>query len=162
MNEANKLITAFGLTPHPEGGFYKETYRSPLTLNVASPFSGPRAASTAIYYLLTGGAKSAFHRIRSDEVWHFYEGGPLKIIDVDPESGQVCETILGPPAQGGIYQHVVPAGRWFGSIPMPGVAYSFVGCTVAPGFDFADFELAETDAFLKHYPQAIPYRFLLP
>lgn len=164
MDAGNAVIKSFALVHHPEGGFYKETYRASLELNgLPADFSGPRASSTAIYYLLPSGPKSAFHRIRSDEVWHFDEGGPLKIVEVDPDSGRVHETILGPPSQGGqTYQHVVPANRWFGALPVPRVSYSFVGCTLAPGFDFAHFELAKKEEFLERYPDTERYRSLLP
>lgn len=163
MKAIEKIVAAFDLTPHPEGGFYKETYRASLSLtSLPDIFNGSRAASTAIYYLLPGGAKSAFHRIKSDELWHFYEGGPLKIVEIDPNSGDVFESILGPPSTGGRYQHLVPANRWFGAMPMPESTYSFVGCTVAPGFDFQDFELAAADDFFATYPSAEKYRALLP
>lgn len=134
------IIDRYDLQPHPEGGFFAETYRAALTVDTAT---GPRAASTAIVFLLPAGSKSHLHRIASDEIWHFYEGGPLIVYELR-DDGSVSMTRLSPDHP----QHVVPAGTWFGSAPAPGSAYSFVGCTVAPGFDFADFELAEADALL--------------
>jgi predicted cupin superfamily sugar epimerase len=143
---AAALAKSLGLEPHPEGGFYKETYRSPETVQTDR---GPRSASTAIYFLLPKGAKSRLHRIKSDELWHFYGGGPLRIVEIRP-GGEIVETVLSTDNP----QHCVPAGAWFGSLPEPGSAFSLVGCTVAPGFDFADFELADRDSLLKEFPSA--------
>lgn len=155
--EAKRLIAAFGLSPHPEGGAFRESYRSAeATPQAGLPprFTGPRALSTAIYFLLPEGSRSRLHRIKSDEVWHFYLGGPLLLIEISPE-GAVREVVLGRDyAAGQKLQHVVAAGAWFGSIPQPGAGFSFVGCTVAPGFDFADFELGESDVLHKAFPQA--------
>lgn len=149
--EVRRLVEAYSLSPHPEGGYYAESYRAKET--VATP-AGPRSASTAIYFLLPAGTKSRLHRIKSDEVWHFYLGGPLRIIQISPE-GRVAEVVLGRDAAvGQRLQHVVPAGTWFGALPEPESAFSFVGCTVAPGFDFADFELGETAALLAAFPAA--------
>jgi len=152
-----QLTSTFDLLPHPEGGFFKETYRATEQAAqgaLPSRFSGARALSTAIYYLLTAGSKSRFHRIASDEVWHFYLGGPLRIIEIRPD-GEVKETVLGQDLLAGQrLQYVVPAGAWFGAIPEKGSAYSFVGCTVAPGFDFADFEIAKGSELLARYPHA--------
>jgi predicted cupin superfamily sugar epimerase len=155
--EAHHLIDRLGLLPHPEGGFYRETYRASLNLSAASlkpHFPGDRHASTAIYYLLAHGDRSRFHRIRADEIWHFYLGDPLQVIELT-ENGGATVTLLGTDlAAGHVPQHVVPAGRWFGACPAPGSAFSLVGCTVAPGFDFADFEMAKRDSLLRSYPQA--------
>ena len=155
--DARSLIDRLDLLPHPEGGFYRETYRAELRLSnaILSPhFPGMRNASTAIYYLLAQGDRSRFHRIRSDEVWHFYLGEPLQVIELT-DSGQALVTTLGADiAAGQKLQHVVPAGRWFGASPASGSSFSLVGCTVAPGFDFADFEMGVRDALLSAYPQA--------
>jgi predicted cupin superfamily sugar epimerase len=154
---AQELVTRLDLKRHPEGGYFRETYRAALTLGaegLAPRFSGARNASTAIYYLLAAGDRSRFHRIRADEVWHFYAGDPLQVVELT-ETGDVQITVLGTDfAAGQVPQHVVPAGRWFGSCPAPGSAYSLVGCTVAPGFDFADFEMAERHQLLRDYPTA--------
>lgn len=169
-SEIDQLIRQYDLIPHPEGGFFRETYRSDLVLaDLNAPFHGSRSASTAIFYLLTAGTYSAFHKIKSDEVWHFYAGGPLCIVSLDPQTGKVRETWLGQsittdqknsaPLH---YQYVVPAGHWFGAIPGPDTSYAFVGCTVAPGFDFADFMLADPAEFLKTYPEAEPWKHMLP
>lgn len=140
MASINDLVERYGLEPHPEGGYYTETYRAGETVETPR---GPRAASTAILFLLAGGNKSHLHRIRSDEVWHFYEGGPLLIYELGPDGVEITRLGQDNP------QHVVPAGTWFGARPAPGTRHSLVGCTVAPGFDFADFELAKADALLE-------------
>lgn len=155
--EAKRLVAAFGLTPHPEGGAFRESYRSAeATPQAGLPprFPGPRALSTAIYFLLPEGSRSRLHRIKSDEVWHFYLGGPLRLVEISP-AGAVTAVVLGRDyASGQKLQHAVPAGAWFGSLPEPGGGFSFVGCTVAPGFDFADFELGEKAALLAAFPGA--------
>lgn len=150
------LVASLGLQPHPEGGFYRETYRAGEVIpNAGLPgrFHGQRSHSTAIYYLLPAGERSKLHRIKSDEVWHFYEGDTLTIVALSPE-GQLIETALGRDfARGEVPQHVVPAGYWFGALPAQGSAFTLAGCTVAPGFDFADFELADRPALLAAFPQ---------
>jgi uncharacterized protein len=141
---ADDLVRRLALVPHPEGGFYRETYRA--TTLVDTP-RGPRAASTAIYFLVTPGSFSALHRIASDEVWHFYAGDPLDVVSIDPH-GVRHDVRLG----ADVPQAVVPAGAWFGSRLAPGGRFALVGCTVAPGFDFADFELGERAALLAAFP----------
>jgi len=153
---AQQLIIEYGLLPHPEGGYYKETYRSEEMIpKTALPerFGGDRNFSTAIYFLLEEGNFSAFHRIRSDECWHFYARDAL-LVHVIHLNG-VFETVeLGNNiSKKQCFQYVVPAGCWFASEPAPGSAFSFVGCTVAPGFDFADFEMAKADQLINQYPQ---------
>lgn len=150
---AAQLIEHFQMPPHPEGGYYRETYRSPLTVTPhGGGFDGDRLASTAIYFLLPAGSRSGFHRIRSDEAWHFYGGGPMTLIQLSPE-GRLEEITLGTDLlRGHKVQHVVPAGYWFGGMPQTGTEYSFVGCTVAPGFEFRDFELAERGALTRMFP----------
>ncbi|MBT3182432.1 MAG: cupin domain-containing protein [Deltaproteobacteria bacterium] len=152
-----KLIQIFQMEAHPEGGYFKETYRAFESISkVALPerFNGDRSFSTGIYYLLPEGTKSSLHRIASDEMWHFYLGDPLVVVQFMPD-GQVVETILGNEIERGQkVQHVVPAGCWFGAYPGPGSHFSFVGCTVAPGFDFGDFEMGNRDQLLKEYPSA--------
>lgn len=144
----DELIRIYCLRPHPEGGFYRETYRS------SGKTAGGRNFCTAIYFLLPAGHKSRMHRIRSDELWHFYMGGPLTVGHVSPDGN--CERVMmgGDAAAGQVSQHLVPAGCWFGAYPEPGTKFSFVGCTVSPGFDFADFELADRATLLGQYPGA--------
>lgn len=152
---AQDIINYYDLLPHPEGGFYKETYRSiESILESALPgrFSGDRNFSTAIYFLLEQGNFSAFHRIKSDECWHFYAGDTLEIYVIHP-SGELQLIKLGKNIRNGeTFQAVVPAGCWFASVPFIETAYAFVGCTVAPGFDFADFELAKANELIEEYP----------
>ena len=155
MEEAQYWINQLDLQPHPEGGFYRQTYRAPLILSqTALPgFAGDRAASTAIYFLLADDQFSALHRLRSDEVWHFYAGSALIVQVIDPR-GTYSEILLGNNAASGEqFQAVVPAGCWFGSSLLRPNTYALVGCTVAPGFDFADFEMAKRVELTTHYPQ---------
>ncbi|GHB84265.1 cupin domain-containing protein [Persicitalea jodogahamensis] len=154
---ASYWVDKYQMQPHPEGGYFVETYRAAEQIpHAALPerFGGSRSFSTAIYFLLEGHHFSALHRIQSDEVWHFYAGDPLEVFVIHPESGALEIIRLGPdPEAGEVFQAVVPAGTWFGSRPVAGAAYSLVGCTVAPGFDFADFELAERETLLAQFPQ---------
>lgn len=144
------------MLPHPEGGYYKETYRSSESIahsSLPDRFSGARSFSTAIYFLMESGDFSAFHRIKSDECWHFYEGQPL-IIQIIHENGRHETVRLGRnPDAGERLQFVVPANCWFASIPDSEGDFSLVGCTVSPGFDFSDFELASAPLLSSLYPQ---------
>lgn len=152
---ADYFIKHLHLQPHPEGGFFKETYRSPGIIPMQSlpDFTGDRHYSTAIYFLLQQGDFSAFHRIKSDECWHFYEGGSLFIHVIDDDGKYSCIHLGRNIHEGEVFQFVVPAGNWFASEPTPGSNFTLAGCTVAPGFDFADFEMATTENLLKEYPQ---------
>ena len=141
------LITDYQLVPHPEGGYFRETYRAAATV----PGAG-RSLSTAIYYLLPAGQRSRLHRIDADEVWHFYRGDPLLVIELQP-GAPAKVTRLGR-ERGEHLQHVVPAGTWFGAMPAPGSAFSLVGCTVSPGFEFSTFELGGRGELLAQFPQA--------
>jgi uncharacterized protein len=156
MNQMEKRIAQLNLLPHPEGGFYRETYRSQGMLpaeNLVEGFTGSRNYSTAIYYLLPAGAFSAFHQIKSDEVWHLYEGGPLHVYVLEP-NGSLNVIRLGLDADNGeAPQAVVPAGCWFASRLAGSGEYALAGCTVAPGFDFADFTLANRNELVSQYPQ---------
>jgi len=150
------LIKQYDLQPHPEGGWYKQSYKSAEYISAAAlpeRFGGDRPFSTAIYFLLEKDNFSAFHRIKSDECWHFYSGGPLEIFVIQ-QNGELVTVILGNDcSKGQLFQYVVSAGCWFASRPAPGSDYCFVGCTVAPGFDFADFELANAEQLINKYPQ---------
>src|SRR5829696_7462803 len=144
---ATYLIEQLQLQPHPEGGYYKEIYRSAgkIAKECLQPdFTGDRRYSTAIYFLLQQGDFSAFHRIKSDECWHFYEGGPLLIHVIDLQGNYSCTKLGRKLHEGETYQSVVPAGACFASEPAPGSTFTLVGCTVAPGFDFEDFEMADS------------------
>jgi len=145
-------IEKLSLQPHPEGGFYRETYRSSLEITPKG-FPGNRASSTAIYFLLEGGDFSALHRLRSDEMWHFYAGSTLLLRAISHE-GSATEIKLGNnPEAGEHFQAVVKAGDWFGACLQDAHSFALVACTVAPGFDFTDFELGERAGLVKAYPQ---------
>jgi uncharacterized protein len=147
--DARAVIDALGLAPHPEGGFYRETFRAPLV--VRAPH-GDRAASTAIYFLLPAGTFSALHRVRSDEVWHHYDGDSLELHTID-ERGSHAVAVLGRGLLlGERPQHVVPAGVWQAAVPL-GMRFALCGCTVAPGFDFADFEMPARTDLESRYPE---------
>jgi predicted cupin superfamily sugar epimerase len=136
-DEARAIVESLRLEPHPEGGFFRETFRGPLAVATAY---GDRSASTAIYFLLAAGTFSAFHRVRSDEIWHYYAGDPLEIHLVS-EEGAHAVALLGPDiSRGQRPQCVVPAGILQAAVPL-GTRFTLCGCTVAPGFDFADFEM---------------------
>ena len=151
-----ELINHYTLGPHPEGGFFRQTYIAEeciLSASLPKRFDGNRPFSTAIYFLLPFGNFSAFHCIKSDEVWHFYEGCPLNIHVIHPNGDYECLKLGSNLKNGESYQLVVPANAWFASEPVgdPG-SFALVGCTVAPGFDFADFELANAEVLVNQYP----------
>lgn len=133
MIPADDLIKKFDLRMHPEGGFFVEYYRSSefiLRQALPSRYKGDRNFSTAIYFLLPAGAVSRLHRIASDEIWHFYLGGPLELLQISP-AGKTERVILGQDVGAGQkLQHAVPAGHWFGARPAEGSVYSFAGCTL--------------------------------
>lgn len=155
-NNAKHWIAKLRLEPHPEGGYFRETYRSDVTIaHGALPpgFGGARAASTAIYFLLEGENFSAFHRLRSHEVWHFYAGSPLVVEVIEP-TGSRSSILLGDDSNAGQgFQAVVHAGCWFASHVADWKGWSLVGCTVAPGFDFEDLEMAKRAELVNGYPQ---------
>jgi uncharacterized protein len=154
-NNAQYWIDRLGLGPHPEGGHYRVTYTADLKIPqnaLPSSFHGERSASTAIYFLLDGKDFSAFHRIASDELWHFYAGSTLAVYVIDTE-GHLSELLLGGRAEAGeVFQAAVPAGCWFASRVKDATGFALVGCTVAPGFDFADFALAHRAELTETYP----------
>ena len=136
------VVATLGLAPHPEGGFFRETHRGALELD-GLPHGGPRAAHTAIYFLLPEDTFSALHVVRArDEVWHHYDGAPLELVLVH-DDGRVERRVLGRDLAGGERpQAVVPAGVWQAARPLGG-PHTLAGCTVAPGFDFRDFAMPE-------------------
>ena len=154
--DARYWIGKLGLEPHPEGGYFRQTYKAGLVVpKSALPegFAGARAASTAIYFLLQGRNFSAFHRLRSDEVWHFYAGDPLVVHIIEPE-GKYFSILLGHDLEAGaVLQAVVPAGCWFASHVADWKSFTVVGCTVAPGFDFEDFEMGKREELAQEYPE---------
>jgi len=143
-------IEKLNLLPHPEGGHYKETYRCEETMQ-ADRFEGTRNVSTAIYFLLEDKNKSHFHRIKSDELWFFHEGSTLEILLLR-ETGLEIILLGKNPDKRESLQAIVPAGCWFGARLKEGNDYALVSCTVAPGFDFRDFELANKDGLKKIFP----------
>lgn len=152
----DELVASLGLVPHPEGGYYAETYRAAETVrdgHLPARFGGDRPFSTAIYFLLKSGHPSHLHRLHADELWHFHEGSPLAIHRIDP-AGKHRTIRLGPRlSEGETFQAAIPAGCWFGAEVLEPDSYALVGCTVAPGFDFADFEMGERGALLSAYPE---------
>lgn len=148
--DALALIESLNLSAHPEGGFYRETFRAPLRLD-GLPHGDIRHASTAIYFLLPAGTFSAWHRVRSDELWHFYDGEPLALHLLDAQGRHEIIRLGRDVRNGERPQAVVPAGVWQAAVPM-GERFTLCGCTVAPGFDFADFEMPHTAALLSQFP----------
>jgi predicted cupin superfamily sugar epimerase len=154
--DAAEWIEALQLERHPEGGYYRQTYVSPdvlLQTSLPNRFKGNRAASTAIYFLLSGSDFSALHRIQSDEIWHFYAGTGVLLHIIHPD-GHYEMIRLGPDIRSGqTFQAVAPFGSWFGACLEKPEGFALVGCTVAPGFDFSDFELADREELTRAYPQ---------
>ena len=151
MSSAAHWIATLGLQPHPEGGYYREIYRAadaiPAT-GLPPRYGVPRRVATAIHFLLKARQVSRLHRLKSDELWFFHAGQPLTVHVIDPAGG-LTETVLG----GAGLQTVVPAGCWFGASVAAKRGFSLVSCVVAPGFEFADFELADRAALLRQFPQ---------
>ena len=156
MSIISQLIQQYNLQPHPEGGWYRQTYKSDEQITAeALPqrFGAKRAFSTAIYFLLEQGNFSAFHRIKSDECWHFYSGDPL-LVYIIQQNGDLRIVSLGNDFEKGqSFQYVVPANCWFASRPVPESKFCFVGCTVSPGFEFEDLELAKATELSAIYPE---------
>jgi len=135
-------MSALQLQPHPEGGHYAEVHRSGSRVQPDDE-RGLRPALTTIYFLLTAGEVSRWHRVRSDEAWHYSEGDPLELFTMDEKGGDVVRHLLGPVAQETQPVHVVPANRWQAARTTGG--YTLVGCSVGPGFEFDDFSLLRGD-----------------
>ena len=153
--DAAYWVEKLNLTQHVEGGAFREVYRSALSIprkSLPILFQGDRNIATSIYFLLEKGDFSAFHRIASDECWHFYFGDTLLIYEIGHTGGLTVHRLGSHFEKGESFQTVIRAGSWFASAPAEGSEYSLVGCTVAPGFDFADFELADREALLRQYP----------
>jgi predicted cupin superfamily sugar epimerase len=153
-----KIIKNLNLTHHPEGGYYRETYRSDGKIkkeNLSSRYSGERNYSTCIYFLLTSGSFSAFHRIVQDEVWHYYDGFPVILHLINPD-GKYSNISIGRDIElGEIPQFVIPGGTWFAAEVSAGNEFSLVGCTVSPGFDFLDFELPGRQELIFKFPHLL-------
>jgi hypothetical protein len=151
-----KIVQKLDMNPHPEGGFYKETYRSKGIIPqhvLGEAYNGERNYCTAIYFLLTSDNFSAFHKINQDEIWHYYEGASLFVHVIDLEGEYRRYSVGMNLEEGELPQLVVPAGCWFASSVKKENSYSLVGCTVSPGFDFDDFELAERKDLIQQFPK---------
>ncbi|MDD3323244.1 MAG: cupin domain-containing protein [Paludibacter sp.] len=153
MNKIEQLISTLKLLPHPEGGFFKETYRSNEEITIGESYRGKRNISTCIYFLLTSDAFSAFHRIQQDEIWHYYDGSPLLLHIISP-TGEYTGVKIGRNINNGeIPQFVVPGGCWFAANVVNDEDFTLLGCTVSPGFDFRDFELADRLSLIQQFPE---------
>ncbi len=155
MKSARYWIRGLQLMAHPEGGFYREVYRSAEGVDrkaLPARYSGSRAFSTSIYYLLRSEDVSRFHRIASDEIWHFYAGSPLTLHVIDPR-GDYQAVHLGVEGRRQQPQQVIKQGAWFAATVDNPREYTLMGCTVAPGFDFADFELANQSTLAALCPR---------
>lgn len=150
------FIKQLKLEPHPEGGYYRQTYKSAQYVTRAAlpeRFGGDRPISTAIFYLLQKGDFSSFHKIKSDECWHFYLGGTLYIHILKNNGEHLLEKLGTGIRNGEKLQYIVPAETWFAAEPAPGAAFTLTGCTVAPGFDFIDLDMGKKSYLLSVYPQ---------
>ena len=156
LADADYWIEKLELTPHPEGGYYRQTFASKdvIPTDTLHRFQGKhRKACTLIYYLLKSGQVSKFHRLKSDEIWNFYIGSALIIHVITPD-GIYCQKKLGPDFDNHeSFQHVVNHGAWFGAGVVAENSFALVGCFVSPGFDFEDFEMGEKSRLLKEFPQ---------
>ena len=153
---ADYWIKKLQLTPHIEGGAFREVYRSSLAIPAPSLpilFQGDRNICTSIYFLLQKGQFSAFHRIASDELWHFYFGDPLLIHEIGHGGALITHRLGSDPEAGEVFQTIIKAGSWFASLPDAMGEYALVGCTVSPGFDFADLEMAGQETLSRQYPE---------
>jgi uncharacterized protein len=155
MHESKLIIEKLKMISHPEGGFFKEIYRSKQVISNSSlpiKHSGDRNFSTSIYYLLVGEQISHFHRLKSDEIWHFYKGSPIILHCIS--EGKYFQIKIGNNFEKDeVPQYVIYAGVWFAAEVEDKTSYSLVGCTVAPGFDYSDFELGKREDLLKQFPQ---------
>jgi len=153
---AEYWINQLRLRPHPEGGYYRETYRSLEIIpkaDLPKRYSGKRSFATAIYFLLRGNQFSAFHRLKSDEIWHFYNGSPVYIFVIGKE-GHLTTAKLGLDAEEDEQpQFVIKAGTWFAAKLGKAKSYALIGCTVTPGFDFADFEMGKRSELRRQFPR---------
>ncbi len=154
--QAQKYIEKLQLKLHPEGGYYKEIYRAGdmiLPKHLPKRYKSSRNFSTSIYFLLEGNQVSNFHKLKSDEQWHFYDGSTI-VIHVIDESGNLNKILLGRNIENGeTLQTVIKYNSWFAAELSDKTSFALIGCTVAPGFDFTDFELGKRDELIKTFPQ---------
>ena len=156
-SRAAELIATLDLKPHPEGGFYREIFRSALRVQPDDD-RGERSALTTIYFLLPGGAVSRWHRVSSEEVWHLYEGGPLELLEIDTELRNLERHTLAAVGPGRRPVHTVTANRWQAARSLGD--YALVGCTVGPGFEFADFRMLDDNegaTISRRWPEVAPF-----
>jgi len=157
MITVEQLIALLHLQPHPgEGGYFVETYRSDESIRgnaLPHRYRGKRSFATAIYYLLTPGSFSVMHRLQTDEIFHFYLGDPVEMLQLRPD-GSGKTLLIGADISGGMQpQVVVPKGVWQGSRLLPGGRWALLGTTVSPGFEFSDFETGGRDLLIQSYPR---------
>lgn len=157
MRDFSYYVEKLGLQPHPEGGWYKETYRSEgfIPKEALTNFDGDRSFSTGIYFLLTGENFSAFHRIKSDEMWHFYDGDGLLVHEITTDGTYIKHQLGLNLEKGEQPQLVIAANSWFASEVVDGGSWCLVGCTVSPGFDFDDFEMAQREELVSAHPKYV-------
>jgi len=156
MNDARHLIKQLALQRHPEGGYFRETYRSGESMaagKLPERYSGKRQYATAIYYLLEGEDFSAFHRLLTDEIWHFYAGCSAQLHLLDTSGAYALLKLGTNLGNGENPQITVPAGTWFAAEPSDKSTFTLVGCTMSPGFDFDDFEMGECQALCGQFPE---------
>ncbi len=156
MHDIKILLTEkLNLLPHPEGGYFSETYRSKEIIkkeNLPAGYSGNRNFLTSIYFLLEENIFSAFHRLKTDEIWYFHYGNPLLLNTID-EQGNLSQNILGSDFKSGqVFQYTVPAGYWMSASVLNGEGFSLIGCSMSPGFDYDDFELADRQNLIELFP----------
>lgn len=144
-----EYIQLLQMQAHPEGGYYTPMYRSEYCIEIKNH---TRALYSSIYYLLLSGQKSCFHRLTTDEIWHFYDGSPMVIHELLPD-GSYQYTLFGKDCPTPCFQYLIKAGNWFAATPMLDDSHSLIGCTLSPGFDFADFEMANVEQLLSIYPE---------
>jgi len=158
INSIENIINELKLEPHPEGGYFLETYRSLGEINeenLEGGYEGKRNYSTCIYFLLTSDKFSALHRIKQDEIWHFYDGSPI-LLHMISELGIHSEHVIGRDFnKGETPQFIVPGGCWFAAEVINKNDYSLVGCTVSPGFSFKDFELKTRNELVSLFPNKV-------
>ena len=156
MKSADYYIKRLELSPHSEGGYFKETYRSKGVIKkdaLPNDFQSDHCYSTFIYYLLKSSDISKFHRIKSDEQWHFFEGSSLIVLALR-ENDEFLKFKLGRDLENNeMFSCVIPANSWLAAYPREKDSFSLLGCTVAPGFEYEDFELAEKEELLKQFPE---------
>lgn len=154
--DVNEVIRYLGLSPHPkEGGWFVETYRSVESIPrsaLPTRYAADRSFGTAIYYLLTPDTRSEVHRLASDEVFHFYAGDPVRMVNLHPDGSSDVVVLGSHVLDDERVQHVVPHGTWQGAHLVDGGSWALLGCTVAPGFDYTDYEAADRAELLKRYP----------